>query len=87
MQFLLHSFNYQPLNLCLDLMHVCVLSHVQLFVTPWTTAYQAPLPMEFFQARLLEWDSTFLHQGIFLIQGSISCISRKILYHCTTWEA
>ena len=24
-----------------------VLSHVQLFVTPWTTARQAPLAMEF----------------------------------------
>ena len=23
------------------------LSHVQLFMTPWTTAHQAPLPMEF----------------------------------------
>ena len=50
-------------------------------------ACQAPLPMEFFQARILEWDSTFLHQGIFLIQRSISCISRKILYHGTTCEA
>ena len=26
---------------------VCMLSHVQLFVTPWTIACQAPLPMEF----------------------------------------
>ena len=25
----------------------CVLSHVQLFVTPWTVAHQGPLPMEF----------------------------------------
>jgi len=25
----------------------CVLSHVRLFVTPWTVAHQAPLPMEF----------------------------------------
>ena len=31
-------------------MHTCVcalLSHVQLFATPWTVAYQAPLSMEF----------------------------------------
>ena len=28
-------------------MHVCMLSHVQLFATPWTVAYQAPLSMEF----------------------------------------
>ena len=26
---------------------VCVLSHVQLFVTPWTIAGRAPLSMEF----------------------------------------
>ena len=26
---------------------VCVLSHVQLFVTPWTVAHQAPLSLGF----------------------------------------
>ena len=26
----------------------CVLSHVRLFVTPWTVAHQAPLSMEFY---------------------------------------
>ena len=26
---------------------VCVLSHVQLFATPWTVPHQAPLSMEF----------------------------------------
>ena len=31
------------------------LSHVQLFATPWTVAYQVPLSMGFFQARILEW--------------------------------
>ena len=31
------------------------LSHVWLFATPWTVAYQAPLSMGFFQARILEW--------------------------------
>ena len=45
-----------------------MLSHVQLFATPWTGAYQAPHP----------WDSPgkntgvgchFLCQGIFLTQG------------------
>ena len=29
--------------------HACMLSHVQLFVTPWTVAYQAPLSLEFSQ--------------------------------------
>ena len=28
-------------------------SHVQLFATPWTVAHQAPLSMEFSQARIL----------------------------------
>ena len=28
-------------------MCVCVLSHIQLFATPWTVAHQAPLSMEF----------------------------------------
>ena len=31
------------------------LSRVPLFATPWTAVYQAPPPMGFFQARLLEW--------------------------------
>ena len=33
------------------------LSHVQLFVTTWTVAYQAPLSMGILQARILEWDA------------------------------
>ena len=31
------------------------LSHVQLFVTPWTITHQAPLFMGILQARILEW--------------------------------
>ena len=34
---------------------VKLLSRVQLFVTPWTAAHQAPSSMGFFQARVLEW--------------------------------
>ena len=30
-------------------------SHVQLSATPWTVSCQAPLSMEFLQARILEW--------------------------------
>ena len=33
------------------------LSPVQLFVTPWTVALQAPLSMGILQARILEWVS------------------------------
>ena len=35
--------------------HVSVLSHVGLFCDPNTAAHQAPLSMEFFQTRILEW--------------------------------
>ena len=31
------------------------LSHVRLFVTPWTVSHQAPLSMGILQARILEW--------------------------------
>ena len=34
--------------------HCAVVSHVLLFVTPWTVAHQAPLLMRIFQARILE---------------------------------
>ena len=32
---------------CVHLTSLCVLSHIQLFATPWTVVYQAPLSMEF----------------------------------------
>ena len=34
---------------------VQLLSHVRLFATPWTAAYQAPPSMGFSMARVLEW--------------------------------
>ena len=34
---------------------VKLLSHVQLFVTLWTVAHQAPLSIGILQARILEW--------------------------------
>ena len=36
-------------------MKVKSLSRVRILATPWTAAYQAPLSMGFFQARVLEW--------------------------------
>ena len=44
------------------------LSHVQLFVTPWTVDYQAPLSMGFFRQEYWSGLHAFL-QGIFLTQG------------------
>ena len=32
-----------------------MLNHVPLFAVSWAIACQAPLPMDFFQARILEW--------------------------------
>ena len=47
---------------------VKLLSHVQLFVTPWTVAYQAPPSMEFFRQEY--WSGLpFPSPGIFLTQG------------------
>ena len=34
---------------------VKLLSHVLLFATPWTVAYQAPQSMDIFHARVLQW--------------------------------
>ena len=45
------------------------LSRVQLFVTPWTVACQAPLSMGILQARILEWVAISFFRGIFPNQG------------------
>ena len=68
-------------------MCLCVLSHVRLFVTPWTVAHQAPLSMGF--PRQEYW-SGLLFQGIFLTQdwtqvSCVSCFGRQILYHFITY--
>ena len=41
------------------------LSHVQLFVTPWTVAHQPPQFMEILQARTLEWVAMLSSGGSF----------------------
>ena len=38
-------------------------SHVQLCGTLWTVAHQAPLSMEFSQARILEWVAMHSSRG------------------------
>ena len=58
------------------------LSHVQLFVTPWTTAHQAPLSIGF--TRQEYWSGlSFPFLGIFLTQGSNPhlLLGKWILYH------
>ena len=68
---------------------VCVLSHVWLFVAPWTVAYYAPLSMGFFWARILE-SVTISSSRVSSWPRDWTCIScislmgRWILYHCAT---
>ena len=45
---------------------LCILSHVQLFATPWTVACQVPLSMDF--SRQEFW-SGLPFQGIIPVQG------------------
>ena len=69
------------------MLRACVLSHVQLFATLWTVAYQAPLTMEFSREEY-EVGCHFLLQRIFPTHVScISYIGSQVLYHCATWEA
>ena len=61
---------------------VCVLSHVWLFVTPWTIAPQAPLFMGF--SRQEYWSGLpFCSPGDLLDQGSIPGLPhcRRVFYH------
>ena len=63
-----------------------LLSHVQLFVTPWTVARQAPLSMGTLQARILEWAAMPSSRGSARPRdrthvSCVSCIGRWILYH------
>ena len=68
--------------------HACVLSHfscVQLFVTPWTVAHQAPLSMEF--SRQVYWSGlSSPHPGDLSDPGiepasHVSCVGRQDFYH------
>ena len=43
------------------------LSHVWLFLTPWTAAYQAPLSMGFSRLRVLEWGAIAFSKTSFLL--------------------
>ena len=52
---------------------VCVISHVQLFGTPWTVAHQAPLSMEFSSQEY--WSGLlFPPPGDLLTQGLNLCL-------------
>ena len=65
---------------------MCILSHVWLFVTPWTVACQAPLSMEILQARILVLVAISFSRGSSPPRDwtYISCIGRQTLYHWAT---
>ena len=71
---------------------VCSLSHVWLFVTPWTVAHQAPLSVGILQARTVEWVAMPSSRGSCRPRDQTLCHlcllhCRWILYHWATWEA
>ena len=52
---------------------MCLLSCVQLFVTPWTIVHQAPLFMGWiFQARILEWTAISFSRVLYIYVYEIS---------------
>ena len=65
------------------------LSHVLLFVTPWIVAHQAPLSMEFpaKNTGVGSFSRGCSRPRDQICVSCVSCISRWVLYHCTTWEA
>ena len=80
-----------PLGLMPTYLHACMLgcfSHVQLFVTSWTVAHQAPLS-GILQARILEWVAVPSSKGSSQTQGSNQrrLHGRQILYPSSTREA
>ena len=62
-----------------------VLNHVQLFVTPWAAAHQAPLCMEFSRHKYWEWAAISYSRGSFQPRDEthvsrISHMGSQILY-------
>ena len=64
------------MSLMPSMLHICVcvcvcvlLNHVRLCATPQTVAHQAPLSVRFYRQEY-GVRSSFLLQGIFLMQGS-----------------
>ena len=68
--------------------NLSLLSCVQLLVTPWTVARQAPLHMGFPWQNTGAGSHSFL-QGIFSTQewNLHLQLGKWILYPCTSWEA
>ena len=85
---IIKSFFFSLTSSSLYYIHAQLLSHVQLFVTPWTIAHQALLSLEFLRQEYWRqlpfpvassWprDQTCVSGG--------SCTGRRILYNWATW--
>ena len=66
-----------------------VLSHVRLFVTPWTVAHQSPLSMEF--SRQEYWNGLLFPTPRDLPKPGIKpvppALAGGFFYHCAPWGA
>ena len=80
--------DFELWNICV-FMKRRVLSHVWLFVAPWTVAPQAALVHGIFQARILEWFAVpSSRRSSWPRDGTcVSCVSRRFLTTSATWEA
>ena len=87
------TWHYPVISMCV---YVCVcvcvcvsVSHIQLFMTSWTVAHQAPLSMGFLRQEYLEWFtiSSSRESSQFRDGTHISCTGRQMLYHWATREA
>ena len=68
-------------------LRACVLSQVQLFVTPWTLACQAPLPMEFSRQAYYSGLSFPTPVFIFMLGGGESTLNfDKIIQNFHVWN-
>ena len=67
-------------------------SNVQLFVTPWTVAHQASLPMEFSRQKywielLFPPPGDLPDSGIKPVSPESPTLAVRFFTNCTTWEA
>ena len=69
--------------------HVSSLVVSDSFVSPWTAAPPGPSVLGIFQVRILQWIAISSSRASSQPRDRtcVSCIGRRILYHCITWEA
>ena len=84
--------NSGEFSLMLGCTDACILSCVRLFLTLWSVARQAPLPMGILQARILGWVATPSSRGSSPPRdgthtSSTSCTADGFFTHWATWEA